>query len=71
MAKSFTLKESIDIDTFVGMSDTDEENVREQFDLELNNLYEKYSNPDDFADDWEDDFDSWEDAYDYWEDECD
>ncbi len=32
---------------------------------------EKYSNPDDFADDWEDDFDSWEDAYDYWEDECD
>ncbi len=29
---------------------------------------EKYNNPDDFADDWEDDFDSWEDAYDYWED---
>ncbi len=31
---------------------------------------EEYTNPDDFADDWEDDFDSWEDAYDYWEDEC-
>ena len=29
---------------------------------------EKYNNPDDFADDWEDDFDSWEDAYEYWED---
>jgi hypothetical protein len=28
---------------------------------------ERYNNPDDFADEWEDDFDSWEDAYDYWE----
>ena len=27
----------------------------------------KYSNADDFADDWEDDFDNWDDAYDYWE----
>ena len=27
----------------------------------------KYSDPEDFADEWEDDFDDWEDAYDYWE----
>ena len=32
---------------------------------------QKYNNPDDFADDWEDDFDSWDDAYDYWEDVMD
>ncbi len=32
---------------------------------------ERYNNPDDFADEWEDDFDSWEDAYDYWEDVMD
>ena len=30
-----------------------------------------YNNPDDFADEWEDDFDSWEEAYDYWEDVMD
>ena len=29
---------------------------------------EKYNDPDEFADEWEDDFDSWEDAYEYWED---
>ncbi len=28
----------------------------------------KYSDPEDFADEWEDDFDDWEDAYEYWED---
>ena len=27
----------------------------------------KYSDPEDFADEWEDDFDDWEDAYEYWE----
>ncbi len=29
---------------------------------------EKYRSPDDFADDWEDDFDDWDEALDYWED---
>lgn len=29
---------------------------------------ENYKTPDDFADDWEDDFDDWDEAYDYWED---
>ncbi|MBO7697684.1 MAG: hypothetical protein J6S38_01460, partial [Erysipelotrichaceae bacterium] len=45
MAKSFTLTDSIDIDTFTGMSDTDEESVVAQFDEELNNLYEKFRDP--------------------------
>ena len=45
MAKSFRLEDSVNIDTFIGMSDTDEESVKEQFDLELENLYEKYRDP--------------------------
>ena len=27
----------------------------------------KYRDPEDFADEWEEDFDDWEDAYEYWE----
>ena len=44
MAKSFTLDKNTTIDTFVGMSDKDPD-VRAQFDTELNNLYEKYRDP--------------------------
>ena len=41
MAKSFVLDKQINIDSFVGMSDGDDD-VREAFDVQLNNLYEKY-----------------------------
>ena len=41
MAKSFVLNDKTDIVTFVGMADNDGD-IRPEFDIELNNLYNKY-----------------------------
>ncbi|MBR0461652.1 MAG: hypothetical protein IJJ00_02910 [Erysipelotrichaceae bacterium] len=45
MAKSFCLEKETVIDSFAGMSDK-EDDVREAFDMQLNNLYEKYKDKD-------------------------
>ncbi|MDO4501188.1 MAG: amylo-alpha-1,6-glucosidase [Erysipelotrichaceae bacterium] len=44
MAKSFTLDKETIIDEFVGMSEN-EDDVREEFDNQLFNLYQTYTNP--------------------------
>ncbi|MBR3227354.1 MAG: hypothetical protein IKF68_02290, partial [Erysipelotrichaceae bacterium] len=44
MAKSFKLDNEICIDSYAGMSEN-EDDVRADFDMQLNTLYEKYSDP--------------------------
>lgn len=58
-------------ETQVGNNVSDERGIRiaDEF-VDTTDPYDvsEYSDPEEFADEWEEEFDEWEDAYDYWED---